>query len=102
MSLSFSEKVYSILKQVPKGFVVSYGSIAKAVGSIGGYQAVGNALNKNLNAPKIPCHRVVCSDGKLGGYAFGVVKKIELLQSEGIEIVGGKVVNFEKKLWEFD
>ena len=101
MTLSFSEKVYSKLKLVPPGYIVTYASLAKAVGSIGGSRAGGNALNKNPNAPKVPCHRVVCSDGKVGGYAFGVNKKIEILKNEGITVVNGKVVGFEKKKWKF-
>lgn len=60
------------------------------------YRAVGNALNKNPFAPKVPCHRVVSSDGSIGGFASGAMKKIELLKSEGIKVKGGKIQDFEK------
>ena len=88
--MNFNERCYEILKKVPKGKVTTYKEIAKALGSKG-YRAVGNAMNKNPNAPKVPCHRVVRTDGSLGGYAYGLKKKIELLNSEGMKISKGKI-----------
>jgi methylated-DNA-[protein]-cysteine S-methyltransferase len=89
--MNFNEKCYRILKKVPKGKVTTYKEISKAIGSPKAARAVGNAMNKNPYAPGVPCHRVVCSDGKVGGFASGSVKKIEMLKKEGIEIADGKV-----------
>ena len=101
MKINFYDKIYSKLLLVPKGRVVTYAELALAVGSPAALRAVGNALNKNPNAPVVPCHRVVCSGGKVGGYAFGARKKIELLKIEGVEVIDGLVVDFEKKKWNF-
>ncbi len=97
---TFNEKCYSLLKKVPKGKVTTYGEIAKALGGKA-YQAVGNAMNKNPYAPKVPCHRVVNSDGSIGGFAFGVSEKVKILKSEGVDVIDGKIVEFEKKLFKF-
>ncbi len=97
---SFSEKCYSILRKVPKGKVTTYKEIAIALGSKA-YRAVGNAMNKNPYAPEVPCHRVVSSDGKLGGFAFGTKKKIALLESEGVKVINGNVGDFDKVLFRF-
>lgn|SRR3989344_6874846 len=88
--MSFNEKCYAILRKVPKGKVTTYGSIARALKSKG-YRAIGNAMNKNPYSPKVPCHRVVKSNGELGGFAFGVEKKIEMLKKEGVVVKNGKV-----------
>ena len=65
------------------------------------YRAVGNAMNKNPYAPQVPCHRVVCSDGSLGGFASGLKRKIEILKSEGVEVKNNMIVDFEKKMFRF-
>jgi len=83
-----------------KGKVSTYGEIAKILGCKA-YRAVGNALNKNPYAPVVPCHRVVKSDGSIGGFAHGSERKIEILSSEGIEVVDGRVKDFEKVLFRF-
>jgi len=57
--------------------------VAKAAGYPRAWRAVGNILNKNKN-PKIPCHRVIRSDGKIGGYKYGTKRKISLLKKEGV------------------
>ena len=100
MTTLFQEKIYSKLKRVPKGKVTSYGELAKAVGSKA-YRAVGQAMHKNPYAPKVPCHRVVCSDGSIGGFAAGVKKKIEMLAKEGIIVKNGMIVDFEERLYKF-
>ena len=97
---SFSEKCYSLLKKVPKGKVTTYNALAYALGTKA-YRAVGSAMNKNPNAPKVPCHRVVKSSGEIGGFALGKRKKIEMLEREGIKIEKGKVIDFEKRLFKF-
>lgn len=96
-------KVYSLCKRVPKGRVSTYGGIARVLGGDSVMpRAVGNALNKNPFAPKIPCHRVVKSDGSVGGFALGTKKKIDLLRKEGIEIKNKKIVDFKKRLFKYD
>jgi len=62
---------------------------------------VGNALGKNPWAPKVPCHRVVKNNGRVGGYANGIDKKIKRLRSERIEIKKGRVINFSKIIYRF-
>jgi O-6-methylguanine DNA methyltransferase len=79
---NFQEQVYKIVKKIPKGKVMTYKEIARAINKPRAYRAVGNVLNKNTD-PNIPCHRVVRSDGKIGGYRKGVKKKMELLKKEG-------------------
>lgn len=88
---SFEQDVYAVLRRIPKGYVVTYQDIAQAIGRPNAVRAVGNALNKNPHAPKVPCHRVVKSDGKLGGYAGGQQKKIFLLNKEGVQVESGRV-----------
>jgi methylated-DNA-[protein]-cysteine S-methyltransferase len=92
----FEQKVYSTVSKIPPGFVSTYSAIAAACGS-GSARAVGQALRKNPFAPQVPCHRVVRSDGSLGGF-FGkssgaaLAKKRALLEAEGVEFESdGKV-----------
>ncbi len=99
-NLSFNEKVYILCKQIPKGKVSTYKEIAHAL-SCKGYQAVGNALHKNPYAPVVPCHRVVNTDGKIGGFAWGSEKKIAILKEEGIFVKDEKILDFEKRLFVF-
>ncbi len=98
MENSFNQKCYNLLRQVPKGKVTTYGLLAQALDTRA-YRAVGNAMRDNPDIPKTPCHRVVNSDGRLGGYLHGLDKKIKILKSEGIEIENGKVKDFDKKLF---
>ena len=99
--MDFKEKCYTLVKKIPKGKITTYKEIANALGTKG-YRAVGNILNKNPNLITVPCHRVVKSNGEIGGYAGGMEKKIELLKSEGIPIKDNKVVNFEKYFFKLD
>jgi methylated-DNA-[protein]-cysteine S-methyltransferase len=94
------EQIYNLLSQIPKGKIVTYKEISKKIGTKA-YRGVGQIIGANPNAPKIPCHRVVKTDGNLGGYAFGINKKIEILASEGIEVKDNKIVNFKEKLHVF-
>jgi len=82
---SFQERVYKIVKKIPEGSVLTYKIIAKKAGLPRAWRAVGNILNKNRN-PKIPCHRVIRSNGEPGGYKKGVNKKLFLLRKEGVKI----------------
>ncbi len=79
---TFADRVYDIVRQIPKGKTMTYGQVAKAVGKPGAARAVGNALNKN-RSKDVPCHRVIRSDGSIGGYAWGTKKKIAILKREG-------------------
>jgi methylated-DNA-[protein]-cysteine S-methyltransferase len=95
--MKLKEKVYRLLKKVPKGKVTTYGDIGKKLGTKA-YRAIGQILKRNPCAPKVPCHRVVCSDGSLGGYqGKNVKRKKELLKKEGIIVEKGKIKEFEKK-----
>ncbi len=87
---SFNERCYAVLRKVPKGKVTTYKAIAKKLNS-NAYRAVGNAMNKNPHAPKVACHRVIKSDGSVGGFASGTKNKIKMLKAEGIEIKKGKI-----------
>lgn len=98
--LSFNERCYAVLSKVPKGQLTTYSAIAKVLGSRA-YRAVGNAMNKNPYAPKVPCHRVLRKDGSLGGYAQGIAAKARLLKAEGIPIKAGKVVDLANYLHKF-
>lgn len=91
--------VYGFVSQIPKGRISTYAEIAKALGDIRAARAVGRILNENPRLIEIPCHRVVYSDGKIGGYKFGVKKKIKLLKDEGIEVRDGKVEAFSSLLF---
>lgn len=90
MYMSFREDCYRVLKKVPKGNVTTYKEIARALNSKA-YRAVGTAMNKNPYAPEVPCHRVISSDGKIGGFARGQKEKIKMLEEEGVEIINGKI-----------
>jgi methylated-DNA-[protein]-cysteine S-methyltransferase len=81
----FKQKVYKATSRIPKGKVLTYGLIACLAGSCNASRAAGNALSKNLS-PKVPCHRVIRSDGFIGGYRDNTKKKIVRLKSEGISI----------------
>lgn len=79
---SFEKQVYAYVATIPQGRVVSYKQVARAIGHPGAYRAVGNALHKNRSSA-VPCHRVIASDGTLGGYVDGKKKKRSLLRAEG-------------------
>jgi len=100
MAKSFSERCYDLLREVPVGRVTTYGEIARALGSKG-FRAVGGAMNKNPYAPEVACHRVVGAGGVIGGFASGVKKKIRMLKAEGVEVAGGRVVDFERVFYRF-
>ena len=78
----FEKAVYGIVMEIPLGQTRSYQWVARRLDRPQSARAVGNALNKNPYAPFIPCHRVIASDGSLGGYSAGLRKKIELLRRE--------------------
>ncbi len=97
--MKFSDNVYNLVSKIPKGKVTTYKIVGQKLNTKG-YRAIGQILNKNPNTPKVPCHRVVFSDGTLGGYKSGINKKKQLLQKEGIIIKDNKILNFNKVLCE--
>jgi len=94
----FTEKVYIITKKIPEGRVSTYCEIAKTLNSKA-YRAVGSALHKNPYAPIVPCHRVINSDGRIGGFASGTENKIKLLKKEGIQIKNNRI-NLKKYFYK--
>ena len=82
MEKSFKNRVLDAVAKIPKGKTLSYKQVAQLAGSPRAYRAVGNIMNKNDN-PNVPCHRVIKSDGTVGGYAHGTNRKKEILIKEG-------------------
>jgi len=80
---SFTQKVYAVVARIPRGSVMTYAEVARRAGSPRAYRAVGNIMNRNPDTARVPCHRVIRSDGTPGGYARGARKKIALLRREG-------------------
>jgi len=99
--LNLEQKIYKKLLQVPKGQITTYGDLAKAVGLKNGQRVVGRIMNKNPYPVIIPCHRVVMSTGKIGGYAYGEHIKAKMLSDEGIQIKNGKIMNLENTVYRF-
>jgi deoxyribonuclease V len=94
------KETYDLVAQVPKGKVTTYGSVAKALGDIAASRFVGLAMSKNDDIVRVPCRRVIQSDGHLGGYTGGgTPKKRRLLLKEGVEVQGTEVVDFERVLF---
>ena len=91
-----NEDVYDLLRKIPAGKVTTYGALAKALGNPSASRIIGRILGQNPNPIKVPCHRVVMSDGKLGGYAYGIAKKRGLLEKEGLSFTNGIVSDFTK------
>lgn len=97
--VTFNQRVWNITRKIPKGKVSTYKILAHKLGTRA-YRAVGNALHENPYSPAVPCHRVVKSDGSVGGFASGTKKKIEMLQKEGVAIRNRKI-DLEKYLFRF-
>ena len=102
---TFSDKVYDLLRKVPGGHVTTYKEIANALGTRA-YRGVGQAMRRNPYAPEVPCHRVVASSGRIGGFqgkttGVSIQNKIKMLKEEGIEFEGDKIKNFDKILYRF-
>ncbi|MBI2063722.1 MAG: MGMT family protein [Candidatus Yanofskybacteria bacterium] len=79
----FQQRVYNIVRHIKCGQAMTYAEVAKAAGHTGAARAVGNALNKNYDLG-VPCHRVIRSDGKVGGYNRGSRQKQKILREEGV------------------
>ena len=99
--MNLEKKVYKKLLEVPEGKITTYGELSKAVGLKNGQRVIGQIMKKNQFPVIIPCHRVVKSDGKIGGYAYGNQVKSKMLSLEGIQIHDGKIQDFKKKMYRF-
>lgn len=82
----FEARVWRAVAAIPRGEVRSYRWVAEKIGAPRAARAVGNALHKNPHPVTVPCHRVVRSDGSLGGYAYGPARKRSLLSAEGVDV----------------
>lgn len=94
-------RVYKKLLKVPKGKVTTYGDLARAVGLQNGQRIIGQIMGKNPFPVIIPCHRVVKSDGKIGGYYYGEKVKTKMLSDEGVLVKNGKIQDWEKTVFRF-
>ncbi|MFQ5969325.1 MAG: MGMT family protein [Nitrososphaerales archaeon] len=99
--MRLSDKVYELVTKIPEGKVTTYSELAKAVGQPKASRLIGFILNRNPDPVIVPCHRVVKSNGDLGGYAYGSKTKMKLLEKEGLKVSKGKIVNFKKVNFDF-
>jgi len=93
MSISFQKRIYTLTQSIPAGKVGTYKQLAFLAGSPNAARAVGMCMSKNPDATTNPCHRVVASNGRLTGYAFGdgISTKKKLLLQEGVSLIGDRV-----------
>ena len=98
--MKLEDKVYKKLLEVPPGMVTTYRELARTVGLKNGQRVIGRIMNKNPYPVIIPCHRVIKSNGKIGGYAWGEKIKTNMLSKEGIKIKNGKIVDL-KMIYRF-
>jgi len=96
MNSTFADKVRGIVAKIPRGEVRTYFAVAKLAGNVKAARAVGNILHQNFD-PKIPCHRVVRADGKIGGFNRGLIEKIRKLKSEGVKISGDAIAQIPRR-----
>lgn len=94
-----TSQVYSLVRQIPAGRVSTYGELAKALGNPDAARAVAKILSKNPELVKTPCHRIVYSNGRVGGYSGGVREKIRLLNLEGVNVISGRIQDFKEKIF---
>ena len=104
---TFNQKIYNLLKKIPKGKVTTYKILGEALGTKA-YRAVGQSMRCNPYSPLVPCHRVVKSNGSIGGFMGNenknskeVKKKSRMLRKEGLKIKNNRIVEFEKVLFWF-
>ena len=90
------QAVYDLVSDIPPGKVVTYGQLAILLGNSRAARGIGKVLNQNPRPIIVPCHRVVCSDGHVGGYMYGKNQKVSLLLKEGIPIDDDRIKDFEK------
>jgi methylated-DNA-[protein]-cysteine S-methyltransferase len=99
--LKIEEKIYCKLLEVTPGHITTYGDLAKAINLKNGQRVVGQIMKKNPFPVIVPCHRVVKSDGTVGGYAYGTKRKKHMLSKEGLKINNNKILDFKKNLFRF-
>jgi len=101
----YSQRVYTLLRQIPAGSISSYAALAQALNS--SPRAVGSALRRNPFAPEVPCHRIICADGAIGGFkgeaqdapsGINQKEKLDLLRSEGVTF-DDRGYLIEKTVW---
>ena len=97
----FTKNTLALLELIPRGRVTSYAALARALGQARAARAVGNALHKNPWPGRLPCHRVLRSDGSLGGYVGGQRAKAALLRREGVNLRKGRVPDFKGRFFDF-
>ena len=95
----FQQKVLRKLQDIPRGAVISYQALGAAADAPKGARAVGNAMHTNPVPIYVPCHRVIASDGGLGGYGGGAGRKRHLLRSEGFALGDGDVKLPDSSVW---
>ncbi|OGY52532.1 MAG: hypothetical protein A3J59_04310 [Candidatus Buchananbacteria bacterium RIFCSPHIGHO2_02_FULL_56_16] len=99
---NFEQTVLTLVRRIPAGRVSTYALVARALGRPEAARAVGNALHRNPQLVTTPCHRVVRSDGQIGGYRQGSSRKRALLEQEGVTVNRHQsVANFEQALYRF-
>ena len=99
--MKIDKKIYKKLLQVTLGKITTYGELSRAIGLKNGQRVIGQIMKKNPFPVIVPCHRVVKSNREIGGYAFGVDIKRNMLTKEGICIKNDKIENFEKSFFRF-
>ncbi len=99
--MSFAARIYRLVERIPDGKVTTYAELARAAGKPKATRLVGRVLNKNPSPVVVPCHRVVRSDGTVGGYAYGPGAKRRLLEKEGVRISDNRILDFDDVMHEF-
>ncbi|MCX7779007.1 MAG: MGMT family protein [Patescibacteria group bacterium] len=102
MLTKFQQKVYNLLKKIPKGQVTTYKILAEAIGRPRNWRQIGKILSQNPNLKDFPCFRVIKSNGRVGGYSRGIKQKITFLRKNGIIIKKDRIVNLESCLFKFN
>ncbi len=91
-SNTFKDRVREVVRRIPKGETLSYGEVALRIGNPKAARAVAQIMSRNYD-PKIPCHRVICANGALGGYnRGGIIAKQNILRREGVKILNQHVI----------
>jgi len=99
--MNLDNTIYRLVVMVPEGKVTTYGELARAAGKPKASRLIGQILNRNPDPIVVPCHRVVKSDGNVGGYAYGSSAKSKLLTKDGVRISKGKILDFESTRYRF-
>ena len=98
--MNLFEYTYDLVRQIPDGQISTYGAIAKALGDIVASRAVGRMMNQNPDADKMPCYKIVHSDGRIGGFGLGIDDKIRRLNEVNIYVKDGKIIDFNNILFD--